>query len=81
MERERFQLSCLHVTNSLLLLGLLKLLGLLLVDLQTGIIGVDDPLDQSELFGCLCLALDKLEKERFRKVLAARPGFGFFQVA
>lgn len=61
-ERE-IQCSCLHMTNGLLLLGLLELLGLLLVDLQTSIIGVDDSLDQSKLFGCLCLALDKVERK------------------
>jgi hypothetical protein len=45
------------VTDSLLLFLFLLLLKLLLVDLETGVVGVDHTLDERELLCCLCLSL------------------------
>lgn len=49
--------DALHVTDSLLLFLFLLLLKLLLVDLETGVVGVDHTLDERELLCCLCLSL------------------------
>lgn len=49
--------ECLHVTDSLLFLLLLLLLELLLVDLETSVVGVNHALHKRELLCRLCLSL------------------------